>query len=107
MDDFEYRVLLYDFYGQLLTPDQREVYDEHVMEDLTVSEIAQNRGVSRQAVSDLIKRTEKILALYEEKLGLVGRFINIRKRIGDIRALAVKNGQSEIAGMIEGILEEL
>ena len=63
--------LLYDLYGNLLTEHQQKVYGELVNEDLSLSEIAELNGVSRQAVHDLIKRCDKILEDYEEKLGLL------------------------------------
>lgn len=107
MDELEYRVLLFDFYGEMLTTGQRETYEEHVMEDLTVSEIAQNRGVSRQAVSDLIKRTEKILEGYENKLGLVARFQRIREKTARISEFARQEGQDVLADMISAIPEDM
>jgi uncharacterized protein len=66
--------LLADFYGPLLTEKQRNVWDLHYEQDLSLVEIAELEKISRQAVYDLLKRTEKILQEYEEKLGLVRRF---------------------------------
>lgn len=73
--------LLYDFYGELLTEHQKEVYEDFVYNDYSVSEIAESYGISRQAASDLLKRCGKILEGYEEKLGLVSRFTTIKQRI--------------------------
>ena len=63
--------MLYDLYGNLLTEHQQKVYGELVNEDLSLSEIAELNGVTRQAVHDLIKRCDKILEDYEKKLGLL------------------------------------
>ena len=64
------QTLLYDFYGELLTAHQKQVY-EYYLNDYSMSEIADEIGTSRQAVHDLIKRCNKILAEYEDKLSLL------------------------------------
>ena len=71
MDDFLKQTLLYDFYGELLTSHQKEIYEQSVLEDLSLSEIAQAAGISRQGVHDLVKRCDKTLQGYEDKLHLV------------------------------------
>ncbi|MBO4900255.1 MAG: YlxM family DNA-binding protein [Lachnospiraceae bacterium] len=73
--------ILYDFYGELLTEHQKQVYESVVYENLSLGEIADDLGVSRQAVHDLIKRCDKILEGYEAKLGLIKRFGEVRTRI--------------------------
>ena len=74
MEKFVEKGLLYDRYGVLLTAHQRAIYEEAVFHDLSLSEIAERHGVSRQSVSDLLNRATKTMAEYEEKLGLVRRF---------------------------------
>ena len=69
--------LLYDFYGELLTEHQRRVYEDVVFNDMSLSEIAEEQGISRQGVHDLIKRCNKTLEGYEEKLHLVQKFQTI------------------------------
>ena len=59
--------LLYDFYGELLTEHQRQIYESCVFDNLSLGEIAQDFGISRQGVHDLIKRCDKALQGYEEK----------------------------------------
>lgn len=66
--------LLYDFYGQLLSNRQREVMSLYHEENLSLSEIADEFGISRQGVHDTLKKAEKALQGYEDKLGLVSRF---------------------------------
>ena len=81
--------LLYDFYGELLTEHQRKVYENAVYNDLSLSEIADEIGISRQGVHDLLKRCDKIMTGYEEKLKLVEKFSMTRERITEIKKLAL------------------
>lgn len=76
--------LLYDFYGELLTPHQRTVYEDAVYNDMSLSEIAEQQGISRQGVHDLLKRCDKILQDYESKLHLVERFSQAKEQIAEI-----------------------
>ncbi len=80
--------LLFDFYGQLLTEHQKKVYEEIIINDLSYSEIAQIEGISRQGVYDLIKRCDKILEEYEDKLKLIEKFQNTKKMVSQINELA-------------------
>ncbi len=76
--------LLYDFYGQLLSRRQQEVMALYHEENLSLSEIAEEFGISRQAVHDTLKKAEQALAEYEAKLGLVARLMESKKAIADI-----------------------
>lgn len=80
--------LLYDFYGELLTEHQRSVYEDVVYNDMSLTEIAEQYGISRQGVHDLLRRCDKLLAEYEEKLHLVKKFTEAGKTIAKIDALA-------------------
>ena len=88
MDRIVEKALLFDFYGELLTENQKEVYGEHIQNDLSVSEIADLRGISRQGVHDMIRRCEKILAEYEDRLHLVENFLTVKKMVGVIHRYA-------------------
>ena len=68
------RTMLFDFYGELLTEKQREYFDLHYNEDLSLAEIAALTGISRQGVWDIIRRAEATLRDIEAKTGLVARF---------------------------------
>ena len=69
---------LLDFYGELLNEHQRNAVDDYACNDLSLSEIADERGISRQGVHDLIKRSTHKLENYEKSLKLLERFLKIR-----------------------------
>lgn len=64
---------LYDFYGELLNEHQRRIYEDFVFNDLSLGEIADEEGISRQGVHDMVKRCTKTLEGYEEKLHLIAK----------------------------------
>lgn len=76
--------LLYDFYGELLTAHQRQVYEDAVYNDMSLGEIAALQGISRQGVHDLLKRCDKALESYEQQLHLVERFQKVREKVARI-----------------------
>lgn len=82
--------MLMDFYGQLLTDKQYEALDMYYNEDLSLAEIADEEEISRQGVRDAIKRGEKLLNGYEEKLGLVKRFTDISGKISEMNEIINK-----------------
>ena len=81
MNKFLEQALLFDFYGELLTDHQKEIYEQFALEDLSLSEIAEMKGISRQGVHDLVKRCQKILEGYEAKLHLVEKFLSVKEKI--------------------------
>lgn len=87
MDNTIMRTMLFDFYGDLLTEKQREYYDLHYNSDLSLQEIAEQSGVSRQAVWDIIRRAEQSLNEFEDKTGLVARAVRRRKAVEELEAL--------------------
>ena len=87
MDEPFLRTMLFDFYGDLLTDKQREYYDLHYMSDLSLFEIAEMQGTSRQAVWDILRRAEQTLRDIEAKTGLVARAMQRRAAIAEIIAL--------------------
>ena len=64
---------LYDFYGELLTEHQKKIYEDVVYNNLSLNEIAEDEGISKQGVHDLVKRCDKTLSEYEDKLKLIER----------------------------------
>ena len=100
------QALLYDFYGELLTEHQQSIYEDAVYNDMSLGEIAENRGISRQGVHDLIKRCDKILRGYEEKLHLVERFADAKVMIGEIEQLTSnEDNNDDYAGRMRQIRE--
>lgn len=95
--------LLYDFYGELLTIHQRNIYEDVVFNDLSLSEIAREQGISRQGVHDLIKRCDKILNGYEEKLGLVHKFLMTKQMVEQIHGLTKEFMETEDKALIDKI----
>ena len=101
---------LYDFYGELLNEHQRRIYEDFVFNDLSLGEIAKDEGISRQGVHDLVKRCDKILSGYEEKLKLVEKFNQTKKMVEEIKELAgqyKKDGDRSLIDRIEAISEEI
>ncbi|MCF0134742.1 MAG: YlxM family DNA-binding protein [Blautia sp.] len=107
MEKFVEQALLYDFYGELLTKRQQQVYESVVLEDYSLSEVAEELGISRQGVHDMIRRCNMTLEDYEQKLHLVNKFVNIQKQVQEISRLADEHGVEEIGRISSRILEEL
>ena len=107
MEKFVEQTLLYDFYGELLTERQQQVYESVVLEDYSLSEVAEDLGISRQGVHDMIKRCNHTLEEYESRLHLVEKFICIRKKVQENKELAVGYNAGEITEISNKILEEL
>ena len=116
MEKIVERNMLYDFYGELLTPHQQEIYESIIFQDLSLSEVAEIHGISRQGVHDLVRRCQKALEEYEEKLRLVERFLSIKEKVGKIDRILEqweekKEDSEEIVKQIRtisaGIIEEL
>ncbi len=116
MNEILEQTLLYDFYGELLTAHQKEIYEQFVLDDLSLSEIAETAGISRQGVHDLVKRCQKTLEGYESKLHLVEKFLSIRDKANRIEQILgecerEKRDPGEIVARIreitDAIIEEL
>lgn len=116
MNEILKQALLYDFYGELLNEHQKEIYEQFVLEDLSLSEIAQGAGISRQGVHDLVKRCQKTLEGYETKLHLVERFLRIKEEVQNLDQVLDRQKDSakpenemirEIREIADRIIEEL
>ena len=99
--------LLFDFYGELLTEHQKSIYSDVISEDLSYSEIAESYNISRQGVFDMVKRCDKILEGYEDKLHLLEKFLSARQGMESIREITqtIKNKNSDPA--LAGLLDKL
>lgn len=96
------RSMLLDFYGELLTEKQRTCFDLHYNEDLSLSEIAEMLGISRQGAWDNIRRAEMAMEDVEKKTGLIGRFEENRSALEQLSQKLEKLG-----GITDGQAKEL
>ena len=105
--------LLFDFYGDLLTDRQKEFYDLYHNEDLSLAEIAENAGITRQGVRDVLVRAEATLKELEAKTGLIQRCLNVRAGLNIIETAAagisdLNSGvlnSTELANLVKTIQE--
>ena len=88
MKDVYKSSMLYDFYGELLTEHQKSIYEDFVLNDYSLSEIGEDRNISRQGVYDIIKRCDRLLDGYEEKLHLVQKFLMAKDQVAQIHSYA-------------------
>ena len=119
MKNQTYRMtMLFDFYGELLTDRQKEFFDLYYNEDLSLSEIAENEGISRQGVRDVIVRAEAAMQEIEDKTGLIRRFHTMQGQLREVadcagRILALNdehlNSQEleDLAGRIKSLADTL
>ena len=102
---------LYDFYGELLTEHQRSVYGMSINDDLSLSEIAQNENITRQAVRDIIKKGENKLFEFEEKLKVMERMFKQDDKIANILAeitkIENKTSDKQVAKILTHVKKEL
>ena len=103
--------MLCQIYGNLLTQKQRELIDDYYNNDLSLSEIAENNNITRQAVRDNIKKGEKKLFEYEEKLMIMKRMLNqeekINKALEKLTKLQKESTDKQITNVLESIKKEL
>jgi len=102
IEKITYIVLLKDFYGPLLTERQQQILSLHYENDWSLSEIADDMNISRQAVYDIVKRAENLLKQYEQKLGLVDKFQRTRRQLQEV-AILLNSGQDDRARISEAI----
>ncbi len=103
--------LLCQLYGKLLTKKQYDFIEDYYNNDLSLSEIAENNNITRQAVRDIIKKGEKKLFEYEEKLLFMKRMLNQEKRIekalSELTKIQKDYSDKEIANVLENVKKEL
>ena len=106
--------LLLDFYGEVLTGNQKEMMDLYYNEDFSLSEIADEIGITRQGVRDAVRRAEETLSGLEDKLGMLARFEALRTQRADILSdlarlekISREDGAAEIIGSVRRKLEQL
>ena len=103
--------MLCQIYGKLLTEKQYSIINDYYNNDYTLSEIAENNGITRQAVRDIIKKGEKKLFEYEEKLLFMKRMLNQEEKIAQVLSELTKiqkeSSDKQVAKILECIKKEL
>jgi len=99
--------LLLDFYGQLLTDRTRMILELHFSEDMSLTEIAEQESISRQAVHDTIRRGIKTLAEYEDKLQLIRRFNEQKAKVREAAVFLAEYNNDEALRLLTELLEQL
>jgi len=84
MDNVTKLNLLFDYYGEFLTEKQREIFEFYYVNDLSLGEIAEQSGITRQAVYDMVRRSQDLLEEFEKKLGMVEKHFKMEKKLQDI-----------------------
>lgn len=114
LDEIVELSILYDFYGELLNDHKKQIFEDYILNDLSLSEIATEQGISRQGVYDVVKRCSQELKDYERKLSLVQKFQSIKSKLGNIKDIISEtkltgqiNRMEEIETLAEDILKEL
>lgn len=114
LDEIVHLSILYDFYGELLNDHKKQIFEDYVLNDFSLSEIASEQGISRQGVYDIVKRCSQELKDYESKLNLVRKFQSIKEKINNIKIRISETKQtgdctriSEADTLADEILKEL
>lgn len=97
LDELVHLSMLYDFYGELLSNHKKRIFEDYVLNDLSLSEIATELNISRQGVHDIVKRCTLELKKYEEVLSLIERFTAIKQKLSSIKELCIEiSGKGDI-----------
>jgi predicted DNA-binding protein YlxM (UPF0122 family) len=114
LEEIVVQSILYDFYGELLSDHKKQIFEDYVLNDLSLSEIATEQGISRQGVFDIVKRCTMELKEYEAKLSLMHKFQMIKEKVGTIKEIVTDvtdTGNTaqinKIATLADDILKEL
>ncbi|NLL00780.1 MAG: winged helix-turn-helix transcriptional regulator [Clostridiales bacterium] len=106
--------ILYDFYGELLNDHKKRVFEDYFLNDLSLSEIADELNISRQGVHDIVKRCTQELKDYEDRLSLVNRFTSIKEKLATIKEIGTVISETgdidkinDINTLADEILKEL
>ena len=110
LDELVHLSMLYDFYGELLSEHKKRIFEDYILNDLSLSEIADELNISRQGVHDMVKRCTQELKDYEEKLSLVKKFSSIKHKLNNIKELcldAVKLADIDAIKNIETLADDI
>ena len=114
LDELVNLSMLYDFYGDLFTEHKKRVFEDYVLNDLSLSEIADELNISRQGVHDIVKRCTQDLKDYEDRLSLVKKFSSIKHKLTIMKELCIDIEETrnvdkilDIVTLADDILKEL
>lgn len=114
LDELVNLSMLYDFYGDLFTEHKKRVFEDYVLNDLSLSEIADELNISRQGVHDIVKRCTQELKDYEDRLSLVKKFSSIKHKLTIMKELCIDIEETrnvdkilDIVTLADDILKEL
>ncbi len=114
LDEIVHLSILYDFYGELLSDHKKQLFEDYILNDLSLSEIAAEQNISRQGVYDIIRRCSRELKDYESKLALVRKFQSVKEKLTTIQDISKTIRQSgdltdisRIETLADDILKEL
>lgn len=109
--------ILFDFYGELLKNHNKQIFEDYILNDLSLSEIAEDQGISRQGVHDIVKRCSIQLKDFEVKINLIKKFeitkikVNrikeLSEQMQDLKQMDELTKLKEIIELTETILQEL
>ena len=102
--------LLFDFYGEMLGDHKKQIFEDYVLNDLSLAEIADEEGISRQGVHDIVKRCTKQLKEYEAALHLVEKFQNMKRKLteaSELLTIEVQKDNNENLLKVTSILTEV
>lgn len=106
LDEIVQLSILYDFYGELLNDHKKQIFEDYILNDLSLSEIASEKQMSRQGIHDIVKRCSQELRDYENKLSLAKKFQSVKEKLNAIKDISAR---LRIEGDLENInkIEEL
>lgn len=110
LDEIVQLSILYDFYGELLKEHKKQIFEDYILNDLSLSEIAGEKGISRQGVYDIVKRCSQELKDYEVKLSLVSRFQSIKQKLSFMKenlSALEKSGDMSLINNIETLADDI
>ncbi len=103
--------VLFDYYGDILPEKQREIVEQYYNQDFSLSEIAQNEGITRQGVRDSVKRAESQMVDMEQRLGLAARLTEMRNKasdiLNDVTRLREANGKGNARETVERLAQRI
>ena len=107
MEELLYLTELFDIYGTLLTKRQQRCMELHLFQDFSLAEIGEELGISRQAVHDNLRRSQKTMEEWESKLGMVERYRRERAELSAVRELILKLRRDDNKILVDDVLERL